>query len=66
MSRRKANEPLRKVTMNFYESDYVWLGDQFPTMGAQVAIRNLVREFRLRKESPKVGEAVLAELDIEL
>lgn len=65
---RKSSEPLQKVTMNFFASDYTWMADRFPTGGAQKAIRELVRQFRTRSEAKTASEVerLTDELEIEL
>lgn len=43
MSRRKAPEPLTKVTLNLYSSDYEQMQAIYPQVGATVAVRELVK-----------------------
>lgn len=71
MTRRKEEEPLQKVTLNVFKSDYDWLGEQYPALGRTKAIRQLVRMHRLQIEGAKasVTDSQLElelELDLEL
>lgn len=67
MTQRKSPEPLTKVTMNFFTSDYVWIADQFPTIGPQRAIREVIRDFKRRKQAQTaVDVAAVDALEISI
>lgn len=43
---RLADEPLQKITINIYESDYFWFLKRYKHGGYQEKIREIIREFR--------------------
>lgn len=61
---RKASEiPLTKHNINLFEGDFTRLSTLFPTLGASIAIRHIVRETIRRAEAAK-GTAPLDLSDI--
>ena len=55
MTLRKEIEPLRKITINVFASDYERVAELFPTVGPQRAIRQIVRNFVLKIDAKAKG-----------
>lgn len=69
MSRRKATEPLTKVTLNLFSRDYERMQALYPQVGATVAIRTLVHQHVTKVEAKTarlVEDDDIAEIEIEL
>jgi hypothetical protein len=45
MARQKSIEPLKRITAFVFEEDYARLEELFPTVGKQVAMRQIIRKF---------------------
>jgi len=69
MPKRREIEPLVKVTLNLYRSDYEKFQVIYRQSGAAVAIRALVRQHVQKVETriaQTTDEKLIAEIDIDL
>ena len=66
MPRKKSEVPLQKVTLYLFQGDMSWLQGRFPHIGASVAIRKLVRQFRKDIEFRSRDNASISIDDIDV
>ena len=68
MAAQKEIEPLLKITLNVYASDYQRLRDHYPQHGPQKVIRALIRGHfnKLDKAMAEIAAPLIPHLDVEL
>lgn len=66
MSRKRLTDR-KKVTMNFHSSSYQRMGELYPSVGPQAAIRALVHEHVLKADAKLVRETeeLVKQIDLE-
>ena len=67
MPRRRTLLDAKKVTMNFHSSSYQRMGELYPSVGAQAAIRALVHAHVQKADARLIAEteALVREIDVE-
>lgn len=61
---RKSKDSLQKHTLQLFEGDYAKLQELHPDVGAAHVIRNLIRQYILKKDPPIDTSKIKGDLDV--